>query len=544
VLNEGRNPNPSPPAIGETQDLADGATAECLARYRALVESSPDMIYEVDFDGQVLFVNASAAAAIGFDAKSVVGKRLREIFPEVHATGMLQSVRRVIETGKVLITERATIMRGQAILISAVVVPVRSADGEVHSALGISRDISEHHRLEEALRRSEELLRAERDLALRLADVSSLNDALDACLEVAIRVTQMDSGAIGLVNEEGGLDVAAYRGLSEEFMRPLIHLDGSSATARGIAAGRPIYTHLDHMQLPPGLDGRKEGLRAFAMLPIAQEGRPVAGMALCSRTLDEVPAFARDAIEAIAAQIGTAIVRIRAQEELRRQRQALRQLLDTYEKHRQLVSYEIHDGVAQPLTAAMMGFEVVLAKLRGNVPADTYSNCENALGLLRISMAEARQLMSGLRPAVLDDFGVVAAVDHLVSDGRTRTGVTIDWSHQVQFRRLAPPLETALYRILQEGLTNALRHSQSDHVRMRLAQDGDWLTLQVEDQGIGFRPEDVPPDRFGLQGIRERARLFGGQAMIHSELGQGTRIVVVLPVVEMEEDQPAGALSE
>jgi signal transduction histidine kinase len=122
--------------------------------------------------------------------------------------------------------------------------------------------------------------------------------------------------------------------------------------------------------------------------------------------------------------------------------------------------------------------------------------------------------------------------------------VTIDWSHQVQFRRLAPPLETALYRILQEGLTNALRHSQSDHVRMRLAQDGDWLTLQVEDQGIGFRPEDVPPDRFGLQGIRERARLFGGQAMIHSELGQGTRIVVVLPVVEMEEDQPAGALSE
>jgi signal transduction histidine kinase len=113
----------------------------------------------------------------------------------------------------------------------------------------------------------------------------------------------------------------------------------------------------------------------------------------------------------------------------------------------------------------------------------------------------------------------------------------VEWSHEVQFRRLAPPLETALFRIIQEGLNNACRHSRSERVQVRLFQQGDRLRLEVIDWGKGFEPERVDENRFGLAGIRERATLFGGELTIETGPGKGTRITVELPVVEAEEGE-------
>jgi signal transduction histidine kinase len=381
-------------------------------------------------------------------------------------------------------------------------------------------------------KRVDEVLRAQRDLALRLADASTLAEALDVCLEVAVRVAHMDSGGIYLVNEDLGLDLASHRGLPEEIVRQGSHYPSGTRQADDAMRGRPIYTRLPDLPPPLAALGLKHGFDGFALLPTAHEGRVVATLVIASRNLANVPAFARDSLEAIAAQIGAAIVRIRAQEAVRRERQGLRRLLDVYEKHRQLVAYEIHDGVAQPLAAAMMSFEGMLGQLRELVPAGAFASCELALELMRAAMAEARQLMSGLRPTILDDFGVVAAIAHLVGESRARTGTAIEWSHAVQFSRLALPLETALFRIVQEALTNALRHSQSHEVRIRLSQDAEWISVEVEDDGIGFRPEEIGSERFGLQGIRQRASLFGGRATIHTGPGKGTRVVVVLPVVE------------
>ena len=113
--------------------------------------------------------------------------------------------------------------------------------------------------------------------------------------------------------------------------------------------------------------------------------------------------------------------------------------------------------------------------------------------------------MAGLRPPALDEAGVVAAIADLARDADQREKPKIEFSHSVEFDRLSPVLETTIFRIVQES-------------------------LQVQDWGAGFDPEKVDRSRFGLRGIRERARLLGGRAAIETSPGQGTRVVVELPL--------------
>src|SRR4029079_13229191 len=108
----------------------------------------------------------------------------------------------------------------------------------------------------------------------------------------------------------------------------------------------------------------------------------------------------------------------------------------------------------------------------------------------------------------------------------------VEFHHRTNFGRLAPSLENMIFRIVQEALTNVRLHSQSQRARVELTADGDRLRVLVRDWGIGFDPRAVACDRFGLQGIVQRARLMNSQAVIDSTPGQGTTIVVDLPVLK------------
>ena len=131
---------------------------------------------------------------------------------------------------------------------------------------------------------------------------------------------------------------------------------------------------------------------------------------------------------------------------------------------------------------------------------------------------------------VIDDSGIVAAIEFLISERHEVDTPRIDFRHRVQFTRLPPLLEGALFRIVQESLTNARRHSQASQVNVDLSQQDERVLLTIRDNGIGFDQAAVPEDRFGLRGLVERARLFGGRSEIRSQPGQGTEIWVELPI--------------
>ncbi|HEX4143290.1 MAG TPA: response regulator [Pirellulales bacterium] len=224
----------------------------------------------------------------------------------------------------------------------------------------------------------------------------------------------------------------------------------------------------------------------------------------------------------------------RIEEALRREQQLLRQLLNVHERERQLFAYEIHDGLSQQVTGSLMHLE---ASAQATDPSSAWARqeFEHGVRLLREAVGEARRLLSGLRPPILDESGVVAAIEYLVNEVRQFVD-EVKFSHNVHFKRLAPPLESAIFRIVQEALNNARLHAHASRVLVSLVQNDGQLRLEIADDGIGFDPQRVGDEHFGLQGIRERARLLDGRATIDSARRRGTRITIEFPLPQAVEE--------
>ncbi|MBN2474691.1 MAG: PAS domain S-box protein [Pirellulales bacterium] len=278
--------------------------------------------------------------------------------------------------------------------------------------------------------------------------------------------------------------------------------------------------------------------RAFASGEVqAVEVRTVHGSCWDCRVVRMLEDDATPAAMIICADITD---RKKAEAQIQQKKRRLRQLLEMHEGYRQLVAYEIHDGLAQPLAGAMLHFQA-FCQMYAREPRQAWQKFEEGTDILHRTLSESRRLMSGLRPLVLDDSGLLDAIEYLVSEAAQPNGPQIEFRHDVRFQRLAPPLETAIFRIVQEGLANARRHSRSDRIRISMVQQEGGVRIEVEDWGIGFDPEKLPGKHFGLEGARERARLFGGKASIDSAPGKGTRVTVVLPLVERDEEEVDGA---
>jgi PAS domain S-box-containing protein len=225
--------------------------------------------------------------------------------------------------------------------------------------------------------------------------------------------------------------------------------------------------------------------------------------------------------------------RVQSEDVLRHERRILRHLLVSTDHALQLISYEIHDGLAQQLAAALMWFASFDRLERENADG-ARAAFDTAVAMLRSAHRETRRLISGMRPPLLDEAGIVAAVENLVCECQDQGGPKIEWVSQVTFDRLQPELENTIYRIVQESLTNARRHSRSDRVKIELIEEQRRLRLEIRDWGIGFQMGAVAKESFGLQGIRERVKAVGGRALIQSTPGQGTRIAVELPLATEE----------
>jgi len=236
--------------------------------------------------------------------------------------------------------------------------------------------------------------------------------------------------------------------------------------------------------------------------PIMREGRTVAAMACCQnlRPLKD------------------------SEVALQRERQVLRRLIEVQERERQLVSYEIHDGLAQYLAGALMHFEAHRHGLAGTEPWEFVEGVR----LLRAAAEESRRLIGGLRPPALDELGIVDAIESLVADARVEIP-RVTFAHDLPAARLPAGLETTVFRVVQEALSNVRRHAGASWTEILLEQKPRGIHLRISDDGCGFDPAAVQDDRFGLEGIRQRCRLLGGEPRIESVPGQGTTVDVVLP---------------
>lgn len=487
---------------------AEDRVRQSEQRYRLIAENVRDVIWTSDIparlmaapdaDGTLLkqvveqwrysYVSPSIRNLLGYSVEEAMALRLADLFPpeSIERTtelflailrAMRQANARVQDTIEVEELAKDGSRRWCEVTVS--VVPDPAAD--IVRVLGITRDITSRRQAEQALRTSESTLR---NLFDNLPDLIVIVNAQG--------VAEFANDSAIPAEEIVGRSYA-------EFLHPDCFDAFKACLAQVLQTGQP--------QILEAQDCRNAWW-VFRFVTLSEAGRADRAMLICTDITER-----RAAAQAI----------------LEEQR-LLRQVLDLHEHDRQLISYEIHDGFAQQLTGALFHLQAYKQIREGNAH-EAATLFDSGMQLLTSSINEARRLISGLRPPILDERGIVAAIDYLVCERRRDTDQAIVFQHEVDFERLPPPLEVALFRIVEELLENACQHSQSSLVRVDLTQEGERLRVRIRDWGVGFDPESIDPKCFGLRGIRERTRLLGGMFALESITGKGTTVSVEMPLV-------------
>lgn len=214
-----------------------------------------------------------------------------------------------------------------------------------------------------------------------------------------------------------------------------------------------------------------------------------------------------------------------AYDSLSRKQSLLRKLIETQEREKSLLCHEFHDGLIQYAVASLM----MLEGCRDSLHGELVETVENVIRFLTAGVDDGRRVIRGIRTAVLDDLGLAAAIDDLV-DHFESSGIACEKEIDLGPDELDESLQTTVYRIVQESLSNARRHSGAGRVRVCLARHGDELQLSIGDDGCGFDPVASRGRGFGIIGIEERTMLADGTCRIDSAPGRGTTVSVRLPV--------------
>jgi signal transduction histidine kinase len=208
-------------------------------------------------------------------------------------------------------------------------------------------------------------------------------------------------------------------------------------------------------------------------------------------------------------------------------RDALRRVVAAQELERRRLARELHDETGQALTSILLGLKGVEdARREDELRAATAQLRE----LVVTTLQDVRRLAVELRPKALDDFGLVPALERLADTFREQTGIEVELEPQLGDERLPSELETALYRITQEALTNVVKHAQAKRVSIVLARREGSVTAVIEDDGRGFAADEAREDGLGILGMQERIALLDGRLAVESSPGGGTTLAVEVPL--------------
>jgi signal transduction histidine kinase len=391
--------------------------------------------------------------------------------------------------------------------------------------------LAEQSRLYESLRLNLDHLRslfqAGWDIGASLAVDQVQSAIMNACerlfRDCAYRLYLPDSYETPVDRREGD-PPAGWEGLATRHEI----IDARHEVAQGCAAASLRLGHC----------GDGEQLCSAALAPITVRGRCLGSLEVYAPDARLDDQEARMLLSFVASESSIALENAYLYRETDLQREQLRSFVDDViqneERESRQLALDLHDGLVQMIVASYQRLQTAQA-WRGQDPSLEEREISKGIQILREAIHEARRLISQLRPAGLDDFGLEHALrvylGELQSANRWDVRLDVDGA----WPQLPPVVEASLFRIIQEGANNALRHAAADHLEVQLEQESSDLIITVSDAGRGFDPTSVTaqPEKglhMGLVSIRERARLLGGSCQIQSAAGQGTRIVVTIPL--------------
>ncbi|MEP6641892.1 MAG: GAF domain-containing protein [Gaiellales bacterium] len=331
---------------------------------------------------------------------------------------------------------------------------------------------------------------------------------------------------IDLRMPDGSLRVEGASGEGAERLLGMISPEGSKSrhVMRRMRSER-VDSALEDPEIHPEGEARLLDVQSGLWVPLAVRGEPIGVLTAVdkrgrdSRFSDEDVRLA----EAFGARAAGAVEVTR-----RVSRETVRLMLQAQEVERSRLSRDLHDQTGQALAALLLGLN---AARRTGTLEQAHAALGDLDGLVRDALADLRSIAVQLRPAALDAHGLAAALERLAGtvsdDQNTEIAVTTTLSDE---QRLPAEIETAVYRIVQEAVSNARRHAHATRIDITVVTRPDAVVATVEDNGDGFDPDKTTPGRLGLTGIRERVSLFNGRVRIEATPGRGTALTAELPL--------------
>jgi len=535
-------------AMLETLEQAQNLREASEARFRTLVESMDDVVLTLDTQQRIIDAFGRGVERSGLRSRVSAGQDL-PTQTDAQAQRLHRQAFQAAIQGETQVYEWVSRSQGEQRHFQTSLSPMRNSQGEVIGVVSVGRDITRLKQLEMVLRQRVEELAALHEVSqVFLSELSPATILVDIC-NLAVGKLGLRAAWVGMVGANPAqIKPVVAQGMDLCTLYP-VSLDENPdiPLARVARTRQPLTVCAAESGAILPSDIRADCCPTF-IVPLAY-GKQVAVLSLIGQADQEMSDERMQMLQAFTNLAHLALQNATLFDAVNSGRKRLqdlsRQLVDVQETERRQIALELHDEIGQVLTGLKLMLDVGVT-----LPAEKMAEqVRKSQQLVNDLIGRVRQLSLDLRPAMLDDLGLLPALLWLIGRYSGQTQIKVDFQHSnIEGRRFPPQLEITAFRVIQEALTNAARYSGAQQVQARVWFSGQVLGLQVEDAGIGFDVDAVLARgaSSGLPGMRERIGLIGGQFNMDSAPGMGTCLTVRLPLsgyLERREDEridPAG----
>jgi PAS domain S-box-containing protein len=513
-------------------------------RFRLLVEGVKDYaIFMLSSEGRVESWNEGARRIQGYNEEEILGRHFSVFDTEedIERSHSENELRVAISEGRYEEEGMRVRKDGSRFWASVLITALRDEAGNLRGFSKVVRDITERKQSEEALQRSFDSLLALYEAGRVLGSSLQREEIGARLLEITERVSGLEAAVIDLRDEQGRM--SEWRSVGPEEVLAAVR---EQPEVRSAVDETSKGQRSRSMQLRRAQNTEDARPLTGVFLPLRVRGRVIGVLeAYGPHALAEKETMAT--LSSFASQAASALENARLYEELAERERELHDLvgriMEAQEEERRRVAYEVHDGFTQMAAAAYRRL-ALFAEYRPPESEQDRKELENIVRLVQQTVGEARRVIANLRPTTLDDFGLATAIRMQVEELRA-DGYETSYEETLGEERFPATLETALFRVAQEAMTNVRKHAKTDRVRVALGRRDGIVRVEVRDWGSGFAPEEIkqgagPGERVGLSSMRARIGLLGGGLEILSEPGHGTTVVAEVSLSATEEETAGG----
>ena len=480
----------------EERKLTEEALRKSEKKYRALINEASDSIVLLDTEGNVLDTNKKALELFGYSKDELPQKHVTELHPKEELEKTLTAFKEAVQSGSGSLNDTKILRKdGKTVPVDITGSVIQYGDQKV--VQGFFRDITERKLAEAAIRQAEEQYRL-------------LVQNLPSIVYKGYRDWSVDFFDMK-IESLLGYSLEDFSSRKMKWSEVILEEDLEHASREFVQAMRTDKSYVREYRIKT---------KAGDILWIQDRGQIV-----CDETGE---------IEYLSGVFFDITDRKHTDEALRKSEKELRflsaELLNAQERERARFARELHDGIGQALSTMKVRVETLAKIAKSDVSRMQVEDLENLVPMIRQTIEEVRNTCMDLRPSTLDSLGIVPTIDWFCREFQTTYPfVQIEKKIDIRETEVPDPLRIVIYRIVQEALNNAARHSGAEIMQISLAKTDGEIRLAVQDNGQGFNLEDVlsadTAERgFGLTSMKERTELSGGSFSIESSVGQGTTI--------------------